>query len=98
MGRPAVVPAGTWMGDQVAAGRAAGLAYEGDDPATIAVEVMRAAASLPDLAALAREHAPAWQRTRTCDPFFDWLGRETGRRAARPFDDDSTLLTEGFEQ
>ena len=98
MGRPAVVPAGTWMGDQVAAGRAAGLAYEGDDPATIAAEVMRAAASLPDLAALAREHAPAWQRTRTCDPFFDWLGREAGRRAARPFDDDSTLLTEGFEQ
>jgi hypothetical protein len=87
MGRPAVVPAGTWMGDQVAAGRAAGLAYEGDDPATIAATVVRAAASLPDLAALARERAPVWQRTRTCDPFLDWLARETGRRAAHSFDE-----------
>lgn len=80
MGRPVVVPTGTWMGDHVVAGRAAGLPYEGDDAATIAATVMRAATSLTDLTALAREHAPAWKRTRTCDAFLNWLGRESGRR------------------
>jgi glycosyltransferase involved in cell wall biosynthesis len=81
MGRPVVAPAGTWMADQVTAGRTGGLAYEGDDPAAIAATVMRAAASLPDLTALAQEHAPAWRRKQTCDAFLDRLGREIGRRA-----------------
>jgi glycosyltransferase involved in cell wall biosynthesis len=80
IGRPVVVPAGTWMADQVVAGDAAGLCYEADGPAAIAATVVRAAASLPDLTALARGHAPAWQRPRTCDAFLDWLGHEIGRR------------------
>jgi glycosyltransferase involved in cell wall biosynthesis len=81
MGRPVVIPAGTWMADQVTAGRTSGLAYEGDDPAAIAATVMRAAASLPDLTALAQERAPAWRRKQSCDAFLDRLGREIGRRA-----------------
>jgi glycosyltransferase involved in cell wall biosynthesis len=82
IGRPVVVPAGTWMEDQVAAGRTSGLAYEGDDPAAIAATVMRAVARLPDLTALAREHAPAWRRAQTCDAFLDRLDREISRRPA----------------
>ncbi|HEY4920421.1 MAG TPA: hypothetical protein VII40_10000 [Xanthobacteraceae bacterium] len=80
IGRPSVVPSGTWMGDQVAAGKAAGVIYAGDDPTAIAAAVMRAAADFPALASLAQAHAPAWKRTRTCDPFLDWLECEIARR------------------
>jgi hypothetical protein len=80
IGRPSVVPSGTWMGDQVAAGKAAGVTYAGDDPTAIAAAVMRAAADLPALASLAQAHAPEWTRKRTCGPFLDWLECEIARR------------------
>jgi glycosyltransferase involved in cell wall biosynthesis len=79
-GRPAVVPSGTWMGDQVAAGKAAGVVYAGDEPAAIAQAVWRASADLARLTDLARQRAPSWKQARTCDPFLDWLEREIARR------------------
>jgi hypothetical protein len=81
IGRPAVVPDGTWMGDQVVAGTAAGVAYEGDDPAAIATVLMRAVDALPGLAALAKRQAPYWQRTMTLDVFVDWLEGEISTRS-----------------
>jgi glycosyltransferase involved in cell wall biosynthesis len=84
MGRPTVVPADSWMGDQVAAGKAAGVVYEGSDPAAIAAAVMQAAMTLPHLAGLARKHSPVWKNSRTCDPFLDWLEIEIGRREVLP--------------
>jgi hypothetical protein len=72
-GRPVVVPAETWMGREVAAGTAAGIAYEGDDAAAIAQAVIRASHTLDALAARAKERAADWQRTMTLDAFLDWL-------------------------
>ena len=80
-GRPVVVPSGTWMGNLVASGAAAGVVYEGDDPVEIAAAVLRAVDAGPDLAALARERAPEWERTMALRAFLGWLGIEIGRRA-----------------
>jgi hypothetical protein len=82
-GRPVVVPADTLMGRQLAAGDAAGVAYDGDDAASIAQAVMRAADTLPALAALAKQQAAHWQQTMTLDAFLDWLSGEIARRGAQ---------------
>jgi hypothetical protein len=79
-GRPVVVPADSAMGRQVAAGTAAGLAYDGDDAAAIAQAVIRASHIGHALAARAKELAPGWQRTMTLDAFLDWLEGEIARR------------------
>ena len=79
-GRPAVVPSGTWMADQITSGAAAGMVYDGDDPMAIAAALDRAAEALPDLAVHARERAAEWQRTMTLDVFLDWLEGEIRRR------------------
>lgn len=79
-GRPVVVPAGTWMGRQLAAGTVAGTAYDGDDSIAIAEALIRAVDTLPNLAALAKRRAPVWQRTMTLDAFLDWLEGEIRRR------------------
>jgi glycosyltransferase involved in cell wall biosynthesis len=80
MGRPVVVPAGSWMGDQVTAGKAAGVVYERNHPEAIAAAIMGAAAALPQLADLAKTHASGWERTMTRDPFLDWIEREISDR------------------
>ena len=79
-GRPAVVPSGTWMAQQIESGAAAGMVYEGDDPATIAATLARAADALAELARQAKVLAPEWQRTMTLDAFLDWLDAEISRR------------------
>ena len=79
-GRPAVVPAGTWMAEKIASGAAAGVIYEDDDPKAIADALVRAAESLPELALHAKTCAPEWQRTMTLDVFLDWLEAEIGLR------------------
>jgi hypothetical protein len=79
-GRPVVVPADTWMSGRLAAGTVAGIAYDGDDAASIAKALIRADETLPTLAALAKEQAPGWQRTMTLDAFLDWLEAEIARR------------------
>jgi len=80
LGRPVVVPTGTWMSDQVTAGAAAGEVFDGDDPTAIAAALMRAVDRLPGLAALAKRQAPDWHKTMTLDVFLDWLQGEIGRR------------------
>jgi glycosyltransferase involved in cell wall biosynthesis len=79
-GLPVVVPSGTWMAEQVAAAAAAGVVYEGDGPAVIAGAVAECVAALPELAAPARERAPAWRRTQSLEPFFAWLAGEIAAR------------------
>jgi hypothetical protein len=97
MGRPVVAPAGSWMGDQVTAGKAAGVVYERGDPEVIAAAILRAAATLSQLTARAKQHASSWERTMTRDPFLDWLEREVSRReldtATRPAFDRPIGLT-----
>jgi glycosyltransferase involved in cell wall biosynthesis len=79
-GRPVVLPNGIWMSNRVTAGAAAGVVYDGNDPAAIAEALMRAVDDLPSLAALAKRHAAAWHETMTLDVFLDWLQEEIGRR------------------
>jgi glycosyltransferase involved in cell wall biosynthesis len=80
IGRPAIVPSGTWMAGELAAGNAAGIAYEGDDPPAIADAVIKAVDMLPALSAAAMRHAPRWQKTMSLDCFLDWLEHEIARR------------------
>jgi glycosyltransferase involved in cell wall biosynthesis len=79
-GLPVVVPSGTWLAEQVEAGAAAGVVYEGDTPAAVAAGLERCLADLPALRALAHERAPAWRRSHSMEPFLDWFEREIARR------------------
>ncbi len=81
-GLPVVVPSGTWLAEQVEAGAAAGVIYEGDTPAAVAAGLERCIADLPALRALARERAPAWRRSQSMEPFLDWFEREIALRQA----------------
>ena len=81
-GLPVVVPSGTWLSQQVESGAAAGVVYEGDEPASVAAAVAGCIAGLPALAPLARERAPAWRRSHSLDAFLDWLEREIATRQA----------------
>jgi glycosyltransferase involved in cell wall biosynthesis len=82
-GRPVVVPSGTWMGNQVTAGAAAGTVYDGDDPTAIAAALIRGAEARTTLAILAKKRAPEWQRTMTLNVFLDWLQAEISRRESQ---------------
>ena len=81
-GRPVVVPAGTWLGDQVTEGRAAGIVYGDQDPETIAKAVARCVTDLPALAAEARKLAPSGQSGETMEKFVNWLAGEIQGRSA----------------
>ena len=79
-GLPVVVPSGTWMAEQVIAGRAAGFAYQGEGVRPIAEAVADCAGALAALTARARELAPAWRRDQSLDAFLDWIEAEIARR------------------
>ncbi len=90
-GLPIVAPRGTWMAEQVEAGRAAGVVYgeregerAGDGEAEAAAGALaEAAAGLDALTAEARRLAPAWRQAHSLGPFLDWLeGEIAGRKAA----------------
>ena len=82
MALPVVVPDQTWMADQVAAGTAVGIVYEGEDGESIAAAVMRGIADLPVLSARARSLGPYWRQRHGIEPFFDWLECEISSRLA----------------
>ena len=60
-GRVVVAPAATWMGDEIAAGTAAGVTFDQYTAASIAHAVAVALDQLPGLSELARTLAPAWR-------------------------------------
>ncbi|MCC7271954.1 MAG: hypothetical protein IT561_04745, partial [Alphaproteobacteria bacterium] len=62
LGRPVAVTAGTWMAGEIAAGRAAGVAFPSLEPGPVAHAVARAVAELPVHAARAAALAPPWRR------------------------------------
>jgi glycosyltransferase involved in cell wall biosynthesis len=92
-GRPVVVPSHVWMGDQVVAGAAAGVVYDGDDPTSIAEALVRAVEHAPALADHARRRAPQWERTMTIDAFLDWVEAEIGSRSAASLSDTGAAAT-----
>jgi glycosyltransferase involved in cell wall biosynthesis len=82
MALPVVVPDHTWMSDQVTAGTAAGIVYEGEDCESIAAAVMRCIADLPVLSARGRARGAYWRQRHGIEPFFDWLECEISSRQA----------------
>ena len=74
-GLPAVVPSGTWMADQIAAGRAAGVIYDGDGPEAVAAGLQRCAAVLPALTAAAAGLAAPWRESESLGAALDAMER-----------------------
>jgi glycosyltransferase involved in cell wall biosynthesis len=67
LGKPVIVPAGTWMAEKIAEGYGVGMAFEGPAAASVADVILHALRSSDRLGATAREIAPR-------------LGEETGCR------------------
>ena len=61
-GKPVVAPAGTWMADQIAQSRAAGLAYPPGGVTEIAGAIKRAISDLGTLSPLASARSVEWRR------------------------------------
>ncbi len=87
-GLPLVAPRGTWMGDQIESGRAAGVTYgdagaerpEDGEIEAAAEAVAVAVADLPALRAHGRRAAAGWRRAHSIAPFLDWFEGEIARR------------------
>jgi len=79
-GMPVIVPDGTWAAEQVDEGKAAGVAYAGDGPESIAAALGRCAAEIEPLRARARACAPAWMRSQSLQAFLDWMEGEIAER------------------
>jgi len=60
-GRPCIVPDGTWMAEQIEAGKAAGIVYRGDAPDAIAAAIGTAVERLPQLTQRAELHSVRWR-------------------------------------
>jgi len=65
-GKVIVYPGNSWMAEQVAAGRAAGVGFARTNEQDIGAAVLRALASLPQLSKAAREQAPAFRKEHSC--------------------------------
>ena len=78
LGKVTVVPSGTWMAAQIAAGRAAGTLFDSDDVAAVADAISRAAAALPELLADARDRAPAWREEESASAYLDRMIEQVG--------------------
>ena len=80
-GRPVVAPAGTWMSDMIAEGRAAGELFAALTAEEVAAAMVRALAGLPTLSARARALAPAWRQAECMEAavarIAGWAGRAT---------------------
>lgn len=75
-GRPVVAAAGTWMGEMVTAGRAAGVLFERYTGADVGKALVAALEALDTLGARALEVAPAWRASehieRALDEILAW--------------------------
>jgi glycosyltransferase involved in cell wall biosynthesis len=88
-GLPIVAPRGSWLGEQIEEGRAAGVAYGDLEPEreesreieAAAEAVALALADLEPLRARARALAPAWRRAHSPRRFLDWLEGEIAERS-----------------
>lgn len=82
IGKPAVVTEGTWMAQQLRAGRAAGTIFATHDPELIADAIARCIADLPALSEKALTCATAWRESEGIPAFVGTvLERIEARRA-----------------
>lgn len=79
LARPMVVPAATWMAEQIDAGMAAGITFASHTPASIAAALAEAASRLPQLRDEAFARADAWRAAHSIAAFLDRLVADLDR-------------------
>ncbi|HSY51598.1 MAG TPA: glycosyltransferase [Thermoanaerobaculia bacterium] len=81
LGMPVIATAGTWMAEQIEAGRAAGAVSEDLQPDSIARAIARCVADLESLQQAAQALSVEW-RTKTClSAFVDFMEGQIARRS-----------------
>ncbi len=75
-GKLVVVTRGTWMSEQIEAGRAAGTIFDDLDPDSIAEAIGRCVADLESLRRLAASLSAEWRRATSLPAFVDFVERE----------------------
>lgn len=80
-GKPVVATRGTWMAQQIEAGRAAGVIFDELEPEAIARAVAHCVAELEPLTRTARAISDDWRRTVSLSAFVDFVEREIAARA-----------------
>lgn len=73
-----VVPGDTWMGDEIAAGHAVGIAYRDEGPEAVAAAVDEALGRLDPLLAMAAAAVGPWSRRHGVGPWLDWVAAGLG--------------------
>jgi glycosyltransferase involved in cell wall biosynthesis len=79
-GKPVVVTPGTWMAEQIEAGRAAGVISENLQPDSIARAIARCVADLDALRRSAQTLNAEWRRTVCLSAFVDFVERQIALR------------------
>jgi glycosyltransferase involved in cell wall biosynthesis len=79
-GKPVVVTRGTWMAEQVEAGRAAGTIFEELQPDSIARAIARCVADLESLQQSAQARSSTWRKTVSLSAFVDLMETQIALR------------------
>jgi glycosyltransferase involved in cell wall biosynthesis len=80
-GKPVVATRGTWLAQQIEAGRAAGTIFDDLEPASIAEAIARCVADLEPLTRSAQALSPAWRRDVSLPAFVDLMEGAIAERA-----------------
>jgi glycosyltransferase involved in cell wall biosynthesis len=83
-GKPVVATRGTWMAEQIEAGRAAGTIFEDLQPDSIASAIARCVADLPALRESAAELSVGWRKTTGLSAFVDFMEEKIALRSNGP--------------
>jgi glycosyltransferase involved in cell wall biosynthesis len=81
-GKPVVAPRGTWMAEQIEAGRAAGTIFEDLQPASIAQAIARCIADLKPLQQSAQAMSIEWRKKFCLSAFVDFMEEQIALRSA----------------
>jgi glycosyltransferase involved in cell wall biosynthesis len=79
--KPVVVTRGTWMAEQIEAGRAAGTIFEDLQPDSIARAIARCVTDLESLQQSAQALSSAWRRTVSLSAFVDLMETQIALRS-----------------
>jgi glycosyltransferase involved in cell wall biosynthesis len=80
-GKPVVAPRGTWMAEQIAAGRAAGTIFEELQPDAIARAIARCVAELQPLQQSAQALSIEWRKKVCLSAFVDFMEEQIALRS-----------------
>lgn len=81
-GKPCVVTPGTWLAEQIEAGRAAGVIAEDERPESFARAIAKCVADLDSFTRLAQTKSAAWRAEVSQTTYFDRVEAELAKRSA----------------